>query len=438
MIVLTIDNSYSRIEGLTSEQHKKLREVLSYKIDDSARYFSGSFRSSKRYLISARGDFPTGLLYLVEGYLNESDLFYKEVDRRIAPKASINAFQIDLKGKVAYPEQEAAAEAANAFQRGIITAPTGCGKTLIMALIISKLKVPTLIVVPTLELKRQTKETLTIWFGSLEGIQVENIDALDPGKVETKAQLLILDEFHHSAAKTYQRLNKKAWGGIYHRIGLTATPWRTKENENILLEAILSKVIYKILYQDAVAKGYIVPVEAYYYELPKRKVKGVSWSQVYSELVVNNKERNNLIADLLESLWRSKKPTLCLVKEVLHGHNLGTTAFAHGMNDETPQLIEWFNNKSLTSLIGTNGVLGEGIDTKPAEYIIIAGLGKSKNAFIQQIGRGLRTYPGKESCKVILFKDESHKWCKAHFAAQVKILKDEYNVIPVKLEVDKY
>ena len=42
-----------------------------------------------------------------------------------------------------------------------------------------------------------------------------------------------------------------------------------------------------------------------------------------------------------------------------------------------------FNMGEIKTLIGTTGVVGEGVDTRPTEYVIIAGLGKSKPAFMQ-------------------------------------------------------
>ncbi len=133
----------------------------------------------------------------------------------------------------------------------------------------------------------------------------------------------------------------------------------------------------------------------------------------------------------------SKVSTLCLVKEINHGnilHNDGAFNFVHGQSDER-HLIESFAKGSLLTLIGTTGVIGEGVDTKACEYVIIAGLGKSKNAFMQQVGRAFRVFPKKESGKVVLFLDKSHKWTKAHFQAQVKYLKEEYGVVPIKLEL---
>jgi superfamily II DNA or RNA helicase len=251
---------------------------------------------------------------------------------------------------------------------------------------------------------------------------------------------VIIDEFHHSGAKTYRKLNDKFWNHIYYRLGVTATPFRSQEEETILLESVLAEVIYKITYEQAVEKGYIVPVDAYYIDVPTtQSAKNLpnNWKAVYNALVVNNEPRNNQIHELLLKLHAHKLSTLCLVKEIAHGEILGANGafpFVNGQNDER-HLIEGFSQGKIKTLIGTTGIIGEGIDTKPCEYVILAGLGKSKNAIMQQVGRGVRKFGDKESCKVIIFNDRSHVWTRRHYQEQVKILKEEYGVIPARLEL---
>ncbi len=441
MIKLTIGNSTCKIEGLSVKQFSELKKLLSYQVNASAAYFSGGHNNT-RYLLGRRGDFPTGLLYIVKAYLKHIKEEFSVVETRVKPvKQLILAANL---GFSPYKEQVEAADACYNHQRGIVVAPTGVGKSVIAALIINRLQVPTLVVVPSLELRRQLITTLQNIFGeenvgSLHKgryIAVENVDALDPNEPLVGYDCVIIDEFHHSGAKTYRKLNEKAWNDVFYKFGLTATPFRSQEDERLLLESVLSKVIYRIEYEDAVKKGYIVPMDAYYLELPKTEVKGDTWGEVYKELVVSNKVRNSIIAKLLIALHQNKISTLCLVKEIAHGNaitKLTGGAFANGQNDECEVLIQFFNDKHLRVLTGTTGVLGEGVDTKPCQYVIIAGLGKSKNAFMQQVGRAFRVSPGKERATVIIFKDNSHKWSKAHFNAQVKILKEEYGVTPTRL-----
>lgn len=336
-----------------------------------------------------------------------------------------------------YPFQLDAVRKLRAYPRGGAEMCTGSGKSITMAILINALQMRTLVVVPNLALKSQLKETFISLFGSLNNITVENIDSSCLTK-ETQYDVLILDEVHHAASKTYQKLNRSAWKDIYHRYFFSGTFFRNQEEEQLLFEGIAGRCTYKLSFKDAVKANAIAPVEAYYYEIPKTKNDFYSWPEVYSNLVVNHEHRNTAIAFIMAKLHAAKKSTLCLVKEIKHGEALVKLTglnFANGQDEETRPLIDQFKSGKLKTLIGTTGIIGEGVDTKPCEYVIIAGLGKAKSAFMQQIGRGVRKYEGKESAKIIIFKDTSHKFLISHFKAQCAILKEEYGVTPIKLEL---
>lgn len=478
MIQVKIGNSVSLVTGLTISQLEAVKKVLSYQVETRRRVRvkrkikvngrlkvvdTWKFLTDRKYLIDKRGEFPTGLLYLLEEHLAKVGLAYDKVDTRVRPRLRQLALEtLFVKKSVSpYPEQTDAALAAKNAGRGIIVAPTGTGKSLIAALIIDALQVPTLIVVPTLNLKRQLTDGLRDAFGAdkvgplVSGrkkyfITVENVDALDPKRPVPGFDAVLVDEFHHSGAETYRKLNKNAWDGIYFKFGMTATPFRSKNEERLLLESVLSKVIYQIPYQVAVDKGYIVPMEVYYVDLPKTEMEGRedNYHAVYSELVVKNDKRNKTIADMVRNLHAEGIPTLVLTKQIDHGLRLQEMLslegffipFAKGENDDNDQILDAFNRVAQSTLIGTMGVLGEGVDTKPAEYIILSGGGKSKNQFMQNLGRGFRRFNHpergeKQSCKVILFRDTSHKWLLQHFSACCRHLKEEYGIKPTKLEL---
>lgn len=433
MIVINIGNSYSKISGLSSEEHAHLKKLLSYKIDPQAAYFSGSFKTT-RTLLGTRGDFPTGLLNEVREWSRLHFEAVHVVDSRTFPQRQGKLFDLTL-GVTPYLEQNEAVEACIRRQRGTVSAVTGSGKSLMMAMLVNRLQLRTMIIVPNLALKAQLSKTFTEYFGSLKNITIKNID--DPSLMNEKNyDVLIVDEAHHVAAKTYRNLNKKAWTSICYRFFFTATPYRTKEEELMLMQSISGEVVYELGYGAAVASNMIVPVEAYYVECPRVDTDGYTWSEVYSDLVVNNEGRNKIIKDLMHSL--QGQHVLTLVKEIKHGEWLKAisgTVFANGQDEYSKEYITQFSDGGIKSLIGTTGVMGEGVDCKPAEWVIIAGLGKSKGAFLQHVGRGIRKYPGKQSCKIIIFKDSSHRWSLAHFKAQVKYLKEVYGVKPIKLDV---
>lgn len=429
MITITVNNSFSQIQGLSPEQEKGLRKELSYSSDPQAAYFSGGYQRI-RHLIDKKGNFPTGLLARTREFLGNTP--YKLQDARRKPQ-NIRAQHVWPKGVIPYPEQITAVLAAAQAGRGGIVMPTASGKSVVIAALAAHLACKTLIVVPTVELVSQLSATLS----HLPFVKVINIDS--PALLTmTGYDCLILDEAHHAAAKTYRKLNKTVWKDIYYRFFFTATYFRNQENEQLLFEGVCGRPIYELPIKQAIKRGLIAPVDAFVIDLPKANNDCYTWAEAYSQLVVNNKYRNNVIAGLLQRLSDIEAPTLCLVKEIAHGTILsGLTGipFANGQDADSRKYIKLFNQGEIKSLIGTTGILSEGVDTKPAEYVLIAGLGKAKSSFMQAIGRVMRRSPNKESGKVIIFKDPSHKFTLRHFKIQKKILLDEYGLKPVKLIV---
>lgn len=431
MVVVTVDNSYSTVKGLSPKDEKALRDALSYIVGGKSSYFS-KYGPTRKSLLSKRGEFPTGLLRRLLDSLVSYGCNINLVDNRF--KAPYKPRQPSKSSKP-YSWQVSALKAAVAAGRGIISATTGSGKSRVIHMLAHYYGLPTLVVVPSLGIKKQLQETLK----DLTNVTVENVDSpalKKPSKL--KFDLLIIDEAHHVAARTYQKLNKTAWSGIGYRFFLSATPYRNDTEETLLFESIAGELVYELTYNEAVKNGYIVQAAAFCIEIPKKQTAASTYAQVYSQLVVNNSDRNDQIAYLLLKLNQAESPTLCLVREVAHGRilsDLTGVPFVNGVDEESRDYIRQFNAGEIKALIGTTGVIGEGIDTKPAEFVIIAGLGKAKSQFMQQIGRVLRQYPGKEYGKVILIKDKSHKFLIRHYNAQVAILREEYGVLPVKLEI---
>lgn len=434
MITIDIGNSYSKINNLTSVLFNSLRKELSYTIDKQAAYFSYNVFNTTKYCIDKQGVFPTGLLDRVCTFLVTNNLAYERNDNRKQPKA----LKVKLEATLAHKPHWFQTEAVDFIvknKRGIISAPTGSGKSLIIALIAARLNVRTLVVVPSVEIKEQLISQLVSIFGHTHSIQVYNV-ASPILETKTDFDCLIIDEAHHVASKTYQKLNKKAWANTYYRVFVTATPFRNKTEESMLFEGIAGTAVYKLDYHKAVEHKFIVPLEAYFIQMPKQKTNAISWQEVYRELVVNNDAKNYAIAAMLKAL--RGKAILCLVKEVAHGKILSQLTgipFVNGQDDESRAFIGQFNRGEQTALIGTEGILGEGVDSRPCEYVIIAGAGKAKSSFMQKCGRCLRVYPGKVSGKVILIQDKSHKFLNRHFLEQCTIMKQEYGLTPIKLEI---
>lgn len=446
---LVLGNSLCRLENADRETMLQFRRKLSYTVPTRTRF---GFANVRKFLVNRRGEFPSGLMYLASDWLKEDasrTVHVESTQIEVPPNLDLFNLQLPFTPR---QEQVDAAEAIFAHGGGVASMPTGSGKSAVISLLINKFKVRTLIVTPNTGLKKQLAASLSSWFGKDavgpgKAIWVQNVQALKITEQLKGYDLLIMDEVHHSAASTYRKLNEFAWQNIRYRCGLTATFFRTLPHEQLLLHSILSKVVYTLDYKTAVEKGYVVPVQCFYYELPKLKdgCSGSGWTAVYKELVVNRGDRNELIAHLTSNLINAGYPSLVLAKQIDHGEDIQRrlkerghdVPFAEGKNDLNRELLLEFNLKQRPALLGTMGVMSEGCDTVPAEWVVIGGAGKSQTAFMQAVGRVMRPSPGKEVGTVVLFLDKTHKWLSNHFAEQRKFMREEYGCEPVKLELPK-
>lgn len=427
VVLIEVDNSYSRITCMSAQVEKQVHELLSYTVDAQSAFFGG-YGPRKKCMMDKKGYFPTGLVDTV--CLSIRSHKFQINDLRIAPPSTYLLPRRAL-SEAPYATQWQALDAAICSARGCISMPTGSGKSYVIWLVAANLNLKTLVIVPSLEIKRQMSASLK----DLKNVRVENIDSKALPTL-TNFDCLIIDECHHAAAKTYQKLNKTAWKGIYYRFCLSASPFRNNTEETLLFKGIAGEVIFEQTYQQAVDAKQIVPVEAYYADVPNKDTGSYAYAQVYSDLVVNNEVRNTLIATQLTSLREINNSALCLVKEIRHGRILSDLTgipFINGQDEDSRKLISKFSDGELKVVIATEAMMGEGVDSRACEYVLIAGLGKAKSAFLQKCGRGVRNFPGKKSCKVIIYKDKSHKFTLKHFNEQKKILREYYGVEAIKL-----
>ncbi len=149
--------------------------------------------------------------------------------------------------------QERALDRWMETKKGCIILPTGSGKTYIAIAAIADLSVPTLIVVPTLDLVDQWKSKLSIfgeeWIGEFTGrkkelkpITVATYDSayINIESLGNKFLFLIFDEVHHLPSESYIQIAEMSAAPF--RMGLTATFEREDGRHEVLPEIVGGKV----------------------------------------------------------------------------------------------------------------------------------------------------------------------------------------------------
>jgi superfamily II DNA or RNA helicase len=104
---------------------------------------------------------------------------------------------------------------------------------------------------------------------------------------------------------------------------------------------------------------------------------------------------------------------------------------------ERDDVIKDLQSGKIKAIIATT-IYDEGVDIPNLRSLILAGGGKSTVAQLQRIGRGLRTYVGKDEVLVVDFNDKTGSVLKRHSAARRKVWKDEgFTIEEVKDDATK-
>jgi superfamily II DNA or RNA helicase len=153
--------------------------------------------------------------------------------------------------------------------RGTVILPTGAGKTVLALLAIDRLKLRTLIVVPTIELLHQWRSAAIERLGLAAdkvGVIGDGRRELRPITVITYASasmpeapiggfgLLVCDEAHHLPAPGHQIIAERS--GAPYRLALTATPERGDGQEQ-LLYSLVGPPVYRRTPEELSAEGHL-------------------------------------------------------------------------------------------------------------------------------------------------------------------------------------
>jgi len=113
----------------------------------------------------------------------------------------------------------------------------------------------------------------------------------------------------------------------------------------------------------------------------------------YKEHVLNNIQMKSRIESDARAMMSSGKAVLILVDEVAHGEELSKALgipFATGPDKKSQSYVDDLNAHKIPGLIGTDGKISEGTDTKNVDVLILANFVASKGPVTQCVGRALR------------------------------------------------
>jgi len=456
MITFEIEDLYTRASGDEHEIHI-LRGILScyvpgYKFTKA--YKQGRW-NGKKYFLTGRGVFPTGLLPYalkkVPGWIQ-----MRKVDKRKIPQVVLR--DPHLEGITLRPYQRAAIFTSCSKRRGVIEAPAGSGKTEIAIGIISCLLYPkTLYLVHQKDLMYQTARRIENRLKYEPGIVGDgnyNEKKITVATVQTlwsrlkepvvnlflrNIELLIIDECHHASATTWYRIAMKTHAPF--RFGLSATPLVASSLRDMKLAAATGPVIVKIREGKLAEYGYlsspkIIMVTVNTPFLPPQ----MPYQMAYEQGIVRNAARNLLIEQIAKRLTSEGRTVLVLVETIEHGQRLSELLDARFLSGrETKEVREEtvlsFSRGEIDLLIATK-ILDEGIDAPAVSGVIMAAGGKSYVRCIQRIGRSMRVAEDKKDPLVFDFVDGCHPYLERHSLKRMEFYRKKNYRVSVLSEKD--
>ncbi|WP_156035964.1 DEAD/DEAH box helicase family protein [Virgibacillus halodenitrificans] len=220
--------------------------------------------------------------------------------------------------------------------------------------------------------------------------------------------LIIIDEFHHAAAKSYQHVID--YFEPQFLLGLTATPERTDGQD--VFAICEGNVSYEITFIEAIQRGWLTPF-TYHGILDDIDYSSIRWLGTkydQHELMVQQLQTDR--AKHIYSKWKELKQTRTLgfcssIQQAEFLANYFNENGAHALA-LTSQSKTYSRTESIRMLeageldiIFTVDLFNEGVDIPSVDTLLFARPTESLVVFTQQIGRGLRTFAGKNSCVII-------------------------------------
>ena len=392
------------------------------------------------FISKKKGMFATGLLPLVLDWCKEQEIDVELDDRR--DTVNPPAHQWDKKilpGIELRWYQDEAGKAAIENERGLIKIPTGAGKTEAIVALSKYYGLKTLVVVDRVNLAIQTRDRFKKYGLKSVGIVGDkfNDDTKDvtittvqsSHKLTNKEdyELVIVDESHHSKAKTYIALLKEL-KNARHRFGFSGTVFGEDDVDDTYRISQFGPVIYELHTKDLIEEGVLAKPTIRMVEILKPNAGHLQYMDQYRLAICNNHHRNNIIGKFGNG-FRGK--VLILFKWIDHGQELRKripkAMYADG-NTPTAirkKIIDGFNTLPEGVLIAST-ILDEGIDFASIQHLIIAGGEKSIIKGIQRLGRGLRSDgSGKDTVNVIDFMDRTSNIMERHSKKRLKLYQQE-------------
>jgi superfamily II DNA or RNA helicase len=332
------------------------------------------------------------------------------------------------------PYQHEAVDAVQAaldrgVKRPMVVLPTGCGKTVLFAALVARRGGSALVLAHRDELLRQAAEKIAIADPTLAlgvgFVAAQRDDVGSPvvvGSVQTLARAnrlarlpkqfdtVVVDEAHHASARSYRRILEYLSPSPLI-LGVTATPARADGKQ---LGDVWQEIVYQRGIAEMIRAGYLADIRGVRVGLEQVKLDEVEQSggDFDADALGKVLERASAPLHVLTAYRQhaTGRKAIVFVPTVALAHRMATVfreagIRAEALDGKTP----WEQRRAIltrlhtgeTRVVANVAVLGEEVDVPSVDAVILATPTRSQVKYTQCLGRGLRTFPGKEDCLVI-------------------------------------
>lgn len=248
-------------------------------------------------------------------------------------------------------------------------------------------------------------------FATIQTVAQDDVlHSFDPSQFD----YIVVDEVHHGGAATYQKIfqyfQPKFW------LGMTATPERSDAFDIYAL--FHHQIAYEIRLHQALAEEMLVPF--HYHGISEITVNGqlLDDKSAFNALTCDERVRHILRYAELYGSDTDRVKGLVFCSRVDVAKALAAAFCRHGKRalalsgDSSPtereQAIAHLeanpaDDDQYLEYIFTRDIFNEGVDIPQVNQLIMLRPTQSAIVFVQQLGRGLRKYPGKRYVEVLDF-----------------------------------
>ena len=244
-------------------------------------------------------------------------------------------------------------------------------------------------------------------FASVQTLARPNhLSALDPQRYD----YIVIDEFHHAAANTYQRILRHVRPNFL--LGLTATPDRTDQSD--ILSLCDDNLVHQCDLFDGIHANLLAPF--HYYGIVDETVdyEAIPWRNgrfdpdaLDAQLVTQRRHQHTLAT----WLQHRQRRTLAFCASRRHADHLSAhfrvagiraAAVYGGSTIGRTEALDQLTRGDLDILFSVD-LFSEGVDVPTVDTILMLRPTESNILFLQQLGRGLRKHADKQHLVVLDF-----------------------------------